>query len=213
MVFIPKPGKLAYDEAGAFRPISLFSFLQKGVERIIQWHLYKYSLREKLHKNIFAYKESTSTEDALHNLLHKIEKAMEQKEHALVLFLDLSAAFSTMTVEGIIRSLKNIGCDAKILKWCKHLLEHRIVIAFLVGGRVCKLVVRGTPQGGILSITFWNVGSQDMQERFPTPNPTPSYAFADDSATITVGKDERILGSSRQNGTMGFRPWYEAQRQ
>ena len=207
VVFIPKPGKLAYDEAGAFRPISLFSFLQKGVERIVQWHLDKYSLRQKLHKNIFAYKESTSTEDALHTLLHKIEKAMEQKEHALVLFLDLSAAFSTMTVEGIIRNLKNIGCDAKILTWCKHLLEHRIVIAFLMGGKVCKLVIRGTPQGGILSVTFWNVGSQDMLERFPTPNPTPTNAFADDSATITVGKDEHILGVRMQEAANKMQQW------
>jgi ribonuclease HI len=207
VVFIPKPGKLAYDEAGAFRPISLFSFLLKGVERIVQWHLDKYNLRDKLHKNIFAYKESTSTEDALHNLLHRIEKAMEQKEQAIVLFLDLTAAFSTMTIEGIIKNLKNIGCDAKILKWCKHMLEHRVVITFLVGGQVCKLVVRGTPQGGILSVTFWNVGSQDMLERFPTPNPTPTNAFADDSATITVGKDINILGERMQEAANTMQKW------
>ena len=212
VVFIPKPGKLSYDSADKFRPISLFSFLLKGVERIVQWHLDKFTLRDKLHKNIYAYRESTSCEDALHNLLHKIEKALEQKKNALVLFLDLTAAFSTMTVEGIIKNLKNMGCDAKILTWCKDLLEHRVVIAFLMGDQVIKVVVRGTPQGGILSVTFWNVGSQNMLERFPTPtietpSPTDTNSFADDSATITVGENTKIMAKRIQEAANTMEQW------
>ena len=185
VVFIPKPGKVSYDEANKFRPISLFPFPLKGLERIVHWHIEKFTLRNKLHKDIYAYRESMNCEDSLHSLLYTIEKALENGE--LVLFLDLTAAFSTVTIEGVIKNLKNMGCDTKILSWCKNLLENRVVIAFLHGGRVYKIVVRGTPQGAILSVVFWNVDSQDMQNRFPTGSAITTKSFADDSATIATG--------------------------
>ena len=167
--FIPKPGKQSYDEPNSIRPISLFSFLLKALERIIFWHLNKTCLRNKLSRNIFAYREGTSTEDALHNLTNKIEIALDNKEHCLVLFLDLSAAFSTLSVAGIIKKLKDMGCEAEILSWSKDMLESRIVVAFLNGDKVFKLVIRGTPQGGILSVIFWNVAGSTGQVSKESP--------------------------------------------
>ena len=108
--FIPKPGKQSFDEPGSIRPISLFSFLSKALECIIFWHLNKNCLRNKLSRNIFAYQEGISTEDALHNLTNKIE----------------------------------------ILSWSKDMLKSRIVVTFLNGNKVFKLVIRGT-----LSIPPW----------------------------------------------------------
>ena len=58
-----------------------------------------------MHKDIYAYRESMNCEDSLHGLLYSIEKALENGEHALVLFLDLTAAFSTVTIEGVIKNL------------------------------------------------------------------------------------------------------------
>ena len=45
VVFIPKPLKDYYGDAGSFRPISLFKFLFKTMERVIDW-----SLREHANK-------------------------------------------------------------------------------------------------------------------------------------------------------------------
>ena len=39
VVFIPKPLKDDYGEAGSFRPISLTQFLFKAMEHIIEWSL------------------------------------------------------------------------------------------------------------------------------------------------------------------------------
>ena len=38
-ILIPKPGKANYDNPKSYRPISLTSFLMKGLERIILWYL------------------------------------------------------------------------------------------------------------------------------------------------------------------------------
>ena len=39
VVFIPKPQKNYYGEAGSFRPISLTQFLFKTMERVVEWYL------------------------------------------------------------------------------------------------------------------------------------------------------------------------------
>ena len=42
---LPKPGKPNYDEVKSFRPISLNSFLLKGLERLVLWELEDTALR------------------------------------------------------------------------------------------------------------------------------------------------------------------------
>ena len=85
IVFIPKPGKLDYSDPKSLRPLSLTSFFLKGIERTIHWHILRTSLRyNKFHKNLYSYRESISTEDILHKLIHKVEKALEKKEMATV---------------------------------------------------------------------------------------------------------------------------------
>ena len=75
VVFIPKPGKTDYCEPKSFRPISLSPFLLKGLERLIFWHINNTTLKTNpFHSNLYSYREGISTEDALHNLIHTIEK-------------------------------------------------------------------------------------------------------------------------------------------
>ena len=84
-----------YSIAKSFRPISLMSFILKTLERLIFWHVQDTHLtRFPLNKNVFSYREGVSTENALHELISKIEKAFNNKQYALVIFLDISGAFS-----------------------------------------------------------------------------------------------------------------------
>ena len=84
-----------YSIAKPFRPISLMSFILKTLERLIFWHVQDTHLtRFPLNKNVFSYREGVSTENALHELISKIEKAFNNKQYALVIFLDISSAFS-----------------------------------------------------------------------------------------------------------------------
>ena len=70
VVFIPKPGKKDYLDPKAYRPISLTSFLLKGMEKIVTWYLRGSSLKySNMHLNQFAYKKNSSTETDLHELV------------------------------------------------------------------------------------------------------------------------------------------------
>ena len=190
VVFIPKVGKLDYSNPKNLRPISLTSFLLKGLERLVFWYLNRTTFRyNKLHKNLFSYKESISTEDALHKLVHRVEKSLEKNEITGALFLDIDAAFSKASINSIINNMVRKEIDPAIIKWAEYLLINRIAEATLNGETCTKVPTRGTPQGGIMSIIFWNLEPDDLLDRFPDVHPSMINAFADDLVDLVTGID------------------------
>jgi hypothetical protein len=78
VVFIPKPGHVSYVRAKSFRPISLNSFLLKTVERLVDRYIRDGTLVEyPLHSHQHAHQTDRSTETALHSLVYKTERALE----------------------------------------------------------------------------------------------------------------------------------------
>ena len=61
VTFIPKPGKLNYAVAKAFRPISLTSFLLKGLEKLVDRYLRKSAV--PIHPRQHAFQAGKSTPD------------------------------------------------------------------------------------------------------------------------------------------------------
>ena len=188
VAFIPKPGKKDYTNANNTRPISLSSYFTKGLERILCWHLNETLLNEKLDKDIFSYRESVGCEDAIHSLIKRIEKALENDQVCVVLFLDMSAAFNTASINGMVNCLEKFGAEKEILTWTEHMLKNRTVIAQINEDTATKIVNRGCPQGGLKSTILWNGLKQELKDRLPRGGPTWLSAYADDSFNISVGK-------------------------
>jgi hypothetical protein len=82
--FIPKPGK-PLSQAKFLRPISLMSFILKTLEKLLDRHTRDGVLVEKLlHQNQYANRAGMSTETALFQVVHRLEKSLSHKEIALV---------------------------------------------------------------------------------------------------------------------------------
>ena len=77
VVFIPKPQKADYGEAGSFRHISLTQFLFKTMEQVVEW-----SLREhadnfgKISEMQHAYNGTKGNDTALSTLVNMIESSI-----------------------------------------------------------------------------------------------------------------------------------------
>ena len=210
-VFIPKPGKKDTMDPKSYRPISLTSFLLKGLERLIHWHITCTNLKQKpLHPNLYSYREGVSTENALHRVIHKIERAMAQNNFAIVVFLDISGAFSDASINGMVNSLKNRGINSTIIRWIEEMLKKRKMIAQLHGESIEKSLDRGTPQGGILSPTLFNLDVEECLELIPQSGPTEGHGFADDILDIGVGIDEKTIANNLQKDLRKFEDWAKA---
>ena len=94
MAFIPKPGKPNYTTAKAFRPTSLTSFLLKGLEKLVDRSLRDGPLASlPVHPRQHAYQPGQSTISALHQLVGRIEKALDPQQYALGVCFDIEGTF------------------------------------------------------------------------------------------------------------------------
>jgi hypothetical protein len=117
-VFIPKPGMNSYSGPRDFRPISLTSFLLKTMERLVDRYVGEETLAQvSLHPNQHACQAGKSVETAIHQLVIRIEKALDQQETALGVFLDIEGAFNN-TCYCTMCPVRH-GGDYSIVRWIR----------------------------------------------------------------------------------------------
>jgi len=93
-LFIPKPEKADYTSAKAYQHISLISLLLKGLEKLVDRHLWDGPLAHlPIHPRQHAFQAGKSTDSALHQLAEKTEGGLEAKQYALGMFFDIQGAF------------------------------------------------------------------------------------------------------------------------
>ena len=199
VVFLPKP-KPDKTSPKSYRPITLSSFLLKGLERIIQWHWQETVLQHPL-PNQHAYTKSRSCETALSTVVERMERGKHLKEHTLLVSLDCSGAFDNLTYESAVRALRESGVSETLVKWYHNLLNNRTVDSELYGlGRTIR-PSRGSPQGGVLSPLVWNLAINGLLRQFREERVVAdlgkqcikAVGYADDVLLLGQGNDPKLL--------------------
>ena len=197
-----------YKTAKSFRPISLSSYLLKGMERTILWHLKETTLKtEPINEEVYSYKEGVSTENALHKVTYKIEKALSKNNYALAVFLDISGAFSNAKISEMIKDLEDRGVEKQVVKWIGSILSERNITTTLAGAAISKKATRGTPEGAKLSPPIWNMKGSKPVDKFPKEEKVDCTGFADDFNLLTIGSNPRILRIDMQWGLIKLEQW------
>jgi ribonuclease HI len=210
VVFIPKPGKDDYSNPNSFRPISLTSFLIKGLERLVYWYLVEDPLKGRIfHPFQFAYRPGVSTVNALHTLVTKLEKAVFGKEVAMAAFLDIEGAFNNARIESMVKAVMGRKVPPTITKWISKLLSHREVEAELSGKVRTKAVMKGCPQGGILSPLLWNLVMDSLLQINQEQQGTHCQAYADDVTLAVSGPVVETVADSVQQALQWLERWGE----
>jgi hypothetical protein len=156
VVFIPKPGKATYGGPKDYRPISLTSFLLKTMERLVDRFIWdEMAGSSPVHPNQHAYQAAKSTETAVHQLVVRVEKVLDQKETALGVFLDIEGAVNNTSYDSISAAMVRHGVSHTIIQWVRANLEARRVTAAIGGVSRSIAVAKGCPQGGVLSPLLW----------------------------------------------------------
>jgi len=148
VVFIPKSGSSSYCEPSDFRPTSLTSFLLKTMERLVDRFLrYEILVLKPLHPNQHAYEAGKSVETAFHQLMVRAEKALDQQEIALGVFLDIEGAFDNTPYDSMCSPFTTHGVDQTNERWIRATLDGRLATAALGDVSRSVAVTRGCPQG------------------------------------------------------------------
>ena len=111
----------------SYRPISNLPFVSKVIERAVAFqlknHLHGHQLLDTLQS---AYREHHSTETALVKVQSDIVNAIDNNSAAVLVMLDLSAAFDTIDHSILLRRLQiSFGVEGQALQWFRSYLIGR----------------------------------------------------------------------------------------
>ena len=199
VVFIPKPLKTDYGEAGSFRPISLTTFYFKSMERVVE-----YSLREdsdkygKISQMQHAYSTTKGTDTALSTLVNMIESCILRNKLCLVLSVDIKGAFNNLATKTIQKVLVDNKYPPLMIRWYMNFLKNRNSVAEVLG--IIKTIrpICGTPQGGVLSSRIWNLAFDPLLKLLNDNSPCSPVGFADDGALSFMGIDPNTMVANAQ---------------
>ena len=199
VVFIPKPLKTDYGEAGSFRPISLTTFYFKSMERVVE-----YSLREdsdkygKISQMQHAYSTTKGTDTALSTLVNMIESCILRNKLCLVLSVDIKGAFNNLATKTIHKVLVDNKYPPLMIRWYMNFLKNRNSVAEVLG--IIKTIrpICGTPQGGVLSSRIWNLAFDPLLKLLNDNSPCNPVGFADDGALSFMGIDPNTMVANAQ---------------
>ena len=96
-------------------------------------------LKSPIHSRQHGFQRGKSTDTAISNTVNQIEKILYNKQHCLGLFLDIQAAFDTISPLYIKDCLTDKNIDSDAVQWYYNYLTHRNLYTNITGYEGCLL--------------------------------------------------------------------------
>ena len=197
-IFLQKPNKENYTTAKAFRGISLYSFMLKGLERVNLY--YVLNVARPLHKYSYAYQKGKSCDLALSQSCDKIESGTNRLyAYTLGMSFDLKGAFDNVTTTAIQNGLRRLEVPEPIIQWFIHLLDNRLTTGLLQEHKATYKITRGTAQGSVFSPYAFNAAVDEILEQLNNGTDIQVTSFSDDFEILISGTSLETIINKGQN--------------
>ena len=141
----------------------------------------------------YGFRKNHSTSLALVDLYDKISNAIDQKEIAVGIFLDLSKAFDTVNHRILFDKLKHYGIRGLAFEWVKSSFSNRLqFVQFNDCFSALKNITCGVPRGSILGPLFVLLYINDIANVSKVAN---LILFADDTRIFFSHNDLNYLNN------------------
>ena len=174
-----------------YRPVSLLSCVSKLLEKIVFKHIFNHLQGNKLLcKFQSGFLPGCSTTHQLVELYNRILLALDSKQFTSVTFADISKAFDTVWIKGLLLKLERYGIADNLLIWLKSYLSsitQRVVIKDVLSN--IGQLKAGVPQGSVLDPLLFVVFINDIADGMTGLG----RLFADDISIGHIANDKDSL--------------------
>lgn len=201
VVVLRKPGKEDYTNPKSYRPIGLLPVLGKVLEKMVigrmKWHLIpKMSTRQ------YGFMPKKSTEDSLYDLIHHIQKKLNEKKLITMISLDIEGAFDSAWWPAIRVRLAEEGCPINVRRLIDSYLQDRRVSVRYAGEEHTKHTSKGCVQGSIGGPIMWNLLLDPLLKELEQRGDYVQ-AFADDVVLVFDG-DTALEVQRQANAALAY---------
>lgn len=180
---ILKKQNLDRENMANYRPVSNLSYVSKLTERVVARRLDHHCVRNHIHCTFqSAYRTRHSTETALLRVQNDILQSVDSKGGAILVLLDLSAAFDTIDHQLLINLFQtNFGIEETPLAWLKSYLEDRTQCVKIREATSSKTPLRfGVPQGSVLGPRLFSLYTRPLSDVIKR-HQIQHHSYADDT--------------------------------
>ncbi len=177
-------------ESSHYRPIAILPALSKIFERIVCNQVIDFIERLQIYKDtLTGFRRGFSTGSALLKLRDDIKRAMNASEISIIVLIDFSKAFDTISHDTLIRSLHKMGFSRNFLSWSLSYLSNRKQYVQIDAQQSKPMTTYfGVPQGSILGPLFFNLYVNGLQDSLDSR----SIQYADDTTIYESGRPNDI---------------------
>jgi hypothetical protein len=208
---LKKPGLDASDPAN-YRPISNLNTIGKIIERLFLARLMPHIGASKYFSPMqSAYRKLHSTETALLKIMDDLYRIVDHKKSAVLISLDLSAAFDTIDHAILTQRLKQrFGVTGVVLNWIVTYLQERsqyVKVGEEKSAVTCCEV--GVPQGSVLGPILFSAYVSPISDVISSFG-VQFHQYADDTqlyTAVTADDDESCIRNLEQC-TKAVRDWF-----
>ena len=189
-----KKPSLDRNEINNYRPVSNLNFMGKVLEKIvasrIQHHLNSHQLLEPFQS---AYRRFHSTETALTRVFNDLAMALDQGKVAVLVLLDLSAAFDTVDHSILLERCRNdFGICGIALRWLESYLSDRTQCVAINNQLSSPRTLKcGVPQGSILGPLLFIMYTSPLGKVI-RENSIHYHLYADDTQLYAISELEDL---------------------
>nr|XP_032289075.1 uncharacterized protein LOC6636874 isoform X4 [Drosophila virilis] len=159
----------------------------------------------------FGFRKQHGTPEQLHRVVNYALEAIEKKEYAVAVFLDIQQAFDRVWHPGLLYKAKRL-LTPQLFQVIKSFLEGR---TFRVADDGCKSSIKsieaGVPQGSVLGPTLYSIFSADIPNHMAITSVDKSdtliATYADDTAVLTKSSCILLAKSALQEFLDAFQEW------
>ncbi len=194
-----------------YRPISVLPSFSKIFEKVVHCRLSEYMIsRCILNNNQYGFRNNHSTYMALQDMYNKISQAVDDREFAIGIFVDLSKAFDTINHEILFRKLEHYGVRGIALQWFMDYLSNRKQYVYFNNvSSSLKNITCGVPQGSVLGPLLFIIYINDIVN---CSNLLYFILFADDTNIFYSCKSHNDLMKIVNEELLKLSEWFRANK-